>query len=46
MATKAEVCVEESLVYPLLAEQLPDGVEVTKHDAEEHHKLGEIMRDL
>jgi hemerythrin superfamily protein len=38
--------VEEALVYPLLAKKLPDGSEVTKHDADKHHQLAEIMRHL
>jgi hemerythrin-like domain-containing protein len=38
--------VEETLVYPLIAEKLPGGRELISKDNEEHHRLEELMRDL
>jgi hemerythrin superfamily protein len=37
---------EEMYVYPAMREHLPDGREVTEHDAEEHKELERVMKEL
>ena len=37
---------EEMHVYPAMREHLPDGREVTEHDAEEHKELERVMKGL
>lgn len=37
---------EEMYVYPAMREHLPDGRDVTEHDAQEHKELEQVMKKL
>jgi hemerythrin superfamily protein len=37
---------EETIVYPFLADKIPDGIDVKKINADEHEEMEQTLRDL